>query len=323
MRDRLKLGPIPQRDSTREAWLGTGVDGHGIISVDTEISVSLDESSKFMHYKSLRIDAGATLRTSNRCGPLVILVQGDCIINGTLSMAGKGGTLNPGGYYYLGLYATPKFEFYQTGGYPADYAINCCSSGAIGGTGGAIQTKGTNGISADYPTNLCGGGGGGGGSQNATGGSGSAGTALRGGAGGGGAKYSVVGSAASNRTGGNGAGSLGGGGAGDPPGTGYEPGETGIGGVIILVVGGNLIIGATGVISADGMDGGDGVTGGTPTQLSGGGGGSGGGAVLIRYLGTCVNNGSITANGGIGGAGGSGWDGGDGGAGTVSIAQLT
>ena len=95
----------------------------------------------------------------------------------------------------------------------------------------------------------------------------------------------------------------------------------GVGGLIWLVVGGNLTIGASGVITAVGTDG-------LPAPGSNGGaggGGTGGGAIMILHAGTYTNNGSVTASGGgPGGAvGGSSKSGGAGGAGGVHVAQVT
>lgn len=90
------------------------------------------------------------------------------------------------------------------------------------------------------------------------------------------------------------------GGAGNPVGTGaagHTSAQSGTGGVIWLIVGGNLTIGASGVISANGSYGGN--SGGGDFNCAGG--GSGGGRIIIAYKGTYTNNGSITVTGGAGG----------------------
>lgn len=92
-------------------------------------------------------------------------------------------------------------------------------------------------------------------------------------------------------------GNYGNGGAGNPGGGssyGYS-GSTGTGGLLVLVINGNLSIGPNGVISSNGANGGSG------GKNSAGGGGAGGGCIKLLYTGEYTNNGSIQANGGIGG----------------------
>ena len=72
-------------------------------------------------------------------------------------------------------------------------------------------------------------------------------------------------------------------------------GGDGTGGLLILLVGGNLTIGASGGLYAKGVGGG--------TRLSSGqqvpGSGSGGGAIICAYAGTLSNSGTINVDGGI------------------------
>ena len=75
--------------------------------------------------------------------------------------------------------------------------------------------------------------------------------------------------------------------------------ESGTGGIIWLIVGGNLIIGSTGLITAQGSRA-DGIQAGNGYHMSSGG-GSGGGVIKIAYRGTFTNNGSINVSGGQGG----------------------
>jgi hypothetical protein len=93
------------------------------------------------------------------------------------------------------------------------------------------------------------------------------------------------------------------------------------GGLIWLVVGGDITIGASGSIVATGTSGGTapGTNGGS------GGGGSGAGAVMILHAGTYTNNGTVSAEGGGPGSsvGGSSSTGGAGGTGGVHTAQVT
>ena len=89
-----------------------------------------------------------------------------------------------------------------------------------------------------------------------------------------------------------------GGGAGNPGGTGSYTGGNGgdgCGGLLILLVGGDLTIGASGGVYAKGVAG-------SSRQATGQylpGSGSGGGSVIICYKGTLTNNGTINVDGGI------------------------
>ena len=182
--------------------------------------------------------------------------------------------------------------------------------GATGGSGSA----GTTGAKAIQT----GGGGAGGGFQYGTGGGGGSSTVFSGGSGGGGGGL-ATGQAGVDYGGAGGAGmgstfgpppppSDSAGGAGNPGGAGAHSGGSGAdgtGGLLWLVVGGDLTI--TGSITAQGSSGGAGGSEYGPN----GGGGSGGGAVMIIYAGTLSNSGTISAAGGsagspYGGAGGAG-----------------
>jgi hypothetical protein len=205
---------------------------------------------------------------------------------------------------------------------------------------GAAQTAtlatASNGITGNAGVNGQTGSGGTGAVANGTSaGPGGAGTCFSGGAGSGGtAQGAVTGPGSSiGGPGGNGLNYSGGGGsaggAGNPGGapqgnTGREQaGGNGIGGLLWLVVGGNLTIGASGTIEAKGVKGGD-VTGASAVAVEdASGGGSGGGSIVVAYKGTFTNNGSITAAGGLGGLpSGNGRAGGAGGAGSVQIIAL-
>ena len=52
-------------------------------------SGSYDGDMVVKQYTSMTIDAGDTVTVDAPCRGLFILVQGDCTINGTLSMLGK------------------------------------------------------------------------------------------------------------------------------------------------------------------------------------------------------------------------------------------
>ena len=112
--------------------------------------------------------------------------------------------------------------------------------------------------------------------------------------------------------GGGGAGySAGSGGGGSP--TPATSGTSGAGGLLIIIVRGNVSI--TGTISSNGSNGGTGGGG----ANGGGGGGSGGGRIIIVYGGTYSNAGTVQANGGSAGSPGGA---GSGGAGAVTIQKV-
>ena len=194
--------------------------------------------------------------------------------------------------------------------------------GRAGGAGGASSTISGSGAAfnvgvAGTATLSAGGGGAGGGYSEGPAlyiGGGATGTAFSGGPGGGGGYASSGGmTTATDGTAYGGAGGNGGGtapvygvkagGAGNPGGTSAGGasmnGLDGTGGLLILMVGGDLTIGASGSIEAGGAVGGDSLPGGHGGL--GGGGGSGGGKLLTLYAGTLSNSGSIAAAGGAGG----------------------
>ena len=165
----------------------------------------------------------------------------------------------------------------------------------------------------------------GGGGANVYGGYGGRASALSGGSGGGGSgTYNVAGSGGPgasdggaggtgqarnhNSGGGGGAGQPGGGSASSGTGT-ASPGSSGNGGVMWLIVGGNLTLGASSEIKSEGSQGGQ-ATG----NFAGGGGGSGGGSAIINYAGSLTNSGcTFDFDGGNASAGGTTASGADGG----------
>ena len=56
---------------------------------------SYDGDYVVKEYTSMIIDAGDTVTVDQPCRGLMILVQGDCTINGTLSMKQRGAKANP------------------------------------------------------------------------------------------------------------------------------------------------------------------------------------------------------------------------------------
>jgi hypothetical protein len=238
-------------------------------------------------------------------------------------------------------------------------AAGGAQSSPTGGNGSGASMAQIKGVAGS--TGQTGGGGGGGQGFDASysrGGTGTAGTCFSGGSGGGGAGgggggnfpiktgYSAVTFGGRGGQGGgqdesSGTRPAGGGGAGNPGGakgspgspTSTEDGQSGTGGLLYLVVGGNLTIGSAGSIVANGTFGGKAndtyantyvdvsgyQTGGATGDNSSGGAGSGGGTIIIIVKGTITVNGSIvspttgsgslysgyiTAKGGRGGVGG-------------------
>jgi hypothetical protein len=199
----------------------------------------------------------------------------------------------------LGTVNTGTGAFGGRSGGNGNAGVFCCGSGG----GGGIYSLDTNarltGSAGGTGTIFAGGGGGGGMGTNAGGGgSATAASAIYEQ----GSQFTATGTPVSN-----------GGGAGNPAGGGNSSndGGFGVGGLLILIVKGNLTINSSGVISNNGVSGGSGTT---------GGGGSGGGRTILLYGGTYTNLGSIVANGGSGG-GGSG-AGGSGGAGSITIRKI-
>jgi hypothetical protein len=197
--------------------------------------------------------------------------------------------------------------------------------GRTGGAGGAGKNipppnadlpkrPGTSGVA----TLSSGGGGSGGGYSEGVGlyiGGGAAGSVFSGGPGGGGSYGSSGGmTVAGDGVAYGGAGGQGGGtavynimsgGAGNPGGASptQDARMDGTGGLLILIVGGNLTIGGSGSIQANGVNGGTGIGNPAPHTSYGGGGGSGGGKLLTLHGGTLTNGGTITSTGGSGGVG--------------------
>ena len=287
------------------------------LTVPNEVS-SYDGDMVCAQFANLTIDSGVTLTTKRACRGLFIYVAGDCTINGALSMSCRGGFSNPtisGGSDSSAVSATGIRLAMKTASgtstlAAADFAgagngvkTAVANQGALsgnatifvmsrnGGTRGAAGTTGGATIST-----------GGGADGTKTGGAGSwnqpgkLGGCFQGGSGGGGA-WGTTGSDTAvdyGGPGGNGAHPSNNdmaGGAGNPKGSSnsyapYVP-QDGVGGVIWLVVKGDLTIGSGATIEANGAKGG---------KYAGG--SSGGGAIHALYAGTLSNSGSINANGG-------------------------
>jgi len=319
-------------------YFGTGADGAVTISTSTNLTSTTDGPAIVKNYTSLTINSGQTLTVSNRCKGLIIYVQGNCTINGSLLMTWRGASA--AGASTNVVEYTPQTDGITPGEGPiTTTTFNTPAAGAAGGAGGATSNPGVAGTAGSL--GQPGGGGGGGGDGQGTGhpgGNGTAGTSYSGGSGGGGAASINNGNVASTNGGTGGVGGAGGvsnegggGGAGNPGGAGGtgtpvggSTGSSGSGGYLVLIVGGNLTIGSGAFIAANGSAGGNG---GSGSGVGGsGGGGAGGGVIWIFYQGTLSNSGTVQALGGTAGTGGTGAfageAGGAGGAGYTSINQI-
>jgi len=326
------------------------------------------------NFQNLTINSGVLFSPLRACRGLIIYCTGDLTVNGTISMTGKGGGVVAKIAAPIGIASSTdsrydlvdatlyfnNFSSSATGtighmnwapsgsAWFSNYKIRIPLSGSVaGGTGGSTSNAAGN--TGTVGIFCCGGGGGGGaGQQDAfftSGGTGGRGTIFSGGGGGaGGAGNSPAPGTApsglleSGATGPSFNNGNGGGGAGSPAGSntpGSGIGSTGVGGLIVLIVRGNITI--TGTISSNGTNGGNGSQNytyfpfGCSPRAGGGGGGSGGGRCVIIYGGTYTNTGTIVTNGGSGGTrggaiapcgGGGGGNGGAGGAGATTVRKI-
>lgn len=316
---------------------------------DYTFSSTTDGDMVVKRFTSLTINAGNTLTVSNRCRGLFIYVQGDLNVSGTLHMTAKGPYVNPTvngndgfpvpsdglKYHYIptnksgssitvdgsgfnGAGATIKTELAKAGFLVASQAVTLVRQGAGNMTSGS--------------TGQTGGGGHGGIAQGGSRGNGSHGSCFGGGSGGGGTRNGSPGSGTAWGGPGGGAsaacGGCGcGGGAGNPGGGAsgggnISAGSSGTGGLLFLVVGGNVNIASTGRIQANGTSGGYAYCGDHCGEWAGGG-GSGGGNIVILHRGSYTKHASgiVEAAGGAGG-GASAAPGSAGGNGSVQIVQI-
>ena len=291
---------------------------------------SYDGDMHVKQYTSLTIGAGNTVTVDQPCRGLMIYVQGDCTINGTLSMTARGAyadptvngasdanpvssnglqmpfitesdtqTLSAAAALFNGAGTAARSLIAQHknisgNGKIVTFVRQGASGGAGGGSGHGWKVGA---VGADGTLGQTGGGAGGAGSYGdpsgfgGTGGAGSYGSCFSGGSGGGDGQYnSQYGGDAQpwGGRGGNAAATSGygaSGGVGNPSGSGAGGGNSitqassGTGGLIILVVGGNLTFGPGGRIVSQGSTS-------NPTGDSWRGGSSGGGNILVAYRGT-------------------------------------
>lgn len=291
------------------------------ISTNTSLTVANtstnDGDLKVMQYKNLTINSAVTLTTNNPCRGLLILVQGNCVINGTISVRPSNAAPSNSLTYPIiqssGSSVAAGGNFTGTGstapGIISTY-VNARVSGKSGtmftndGTGSRDSTNelGSGGwpgfaagccftqtVGARQFGTAFGGGGGTGGSCGCHGSNPTNGTRTQGGEGG---AYGCHGNGG------------GGGGAGLPLGSGGQQAGNGTlstrNGALYLIVGGNLT--GSGTIDLSGAKGG---TAGSGGYAGSGGGGSGGGSCYIAVKGTnsfCsnVSTSTTTHSGGTG-----------------------
>ena len=309
-------------NGTASAGSGTGASSGSNINMDGDMVV--------LNFKDLTIDQGVCLTPTHPCRGMLVYVNGNCTINGGLSMSSRGAHADPttsGAGDSSAVSATGiRLPIVKTGGTStlaaADFAGSGTASvaavanqagisgngeiitfGRAGSAGGAGVTAGynvvgTNGTAGSNGATLSTAGGGAGGVHNTSGfttPAGRPGTVFSGGSGGGGSRgaQGVIGVANGGRggegRGGSPAESVGAG-AGNPAGRRYYGGSyqangtaDGTGGLLILLVSGNLTLGSNGQIDAQGQI----------SQGTGGGGGSGGGSMFLGYAGTLTNSGEI------------------------------
>lgn len=316
--------------STVPSIFGNGSDGDAVISGTVTLPVPVPHQSIVeKQYKSLTINAGAILKCASWNAGLIIRVQGDCIIHGTIDQSGL----------------APKTNLQNNYPYPSQLICGNGGQGGPGGTGKLNNVNITNyGVGGSTMLKRTYGGGYGSGGSGGSGSNGSGSTST-GGTGGSSSSitidisnifipgnYGGGGNGGYGGAGGQGAGGTGGsgGGTGNYGGGGGGAGNYG-GGIVLLYVGGNLTI--DGFIKCNGSDGGTGGINGFVNLSNfggsgGGGGGGGGGAIYIYHKGIYTNSGILQVNGGNGGlspstSGGQGSAGNAGGVGSISVIQHT
>ena len=339
-------------------WWGDASDGIGNITTNTDFVVpntsgSYDGDMVIKNYESLTIGAGVTVSTTQPCRGLLIFVDGDCTLNGTISMRGKGpfadpttsgasdnGTVDTNGIRipYLHSGSSETLSSVSLAGMGNDAVALASNFPAISSNGkifnidrqgnnggGSVSGSSQNGNSGSSGGNKTGGGGSGGAHDSGNSGAGAYGSCWAGGSAGGGARTNTA-TAATNWAGpgGNASGgsSASTGGQGNPHGTNHSNAQQnssgdpeGVGGMVGLFVKGNLTIGSNGGIDCRGS------RADTPSS-EGGGGSSGSGAILVGYSGSLTNNGSFNVSSVAGNQNGSNGKGGAGGAGMTEVAQV-
>jgi hypothetical protein len=242
---------------------------------------------EFLGCENLTIASGAFVTTSTKKKGLVIYVKSNCVIEGTLSLDGKGrsGSLSD--------VVTSVWKNVTSSFVVESASFTSDSTWPLETTYQPYQALASEqfGVST---SSVAFGLGGAGGNATAAGGAGATGSFYAGGTGGGGAAATFAGGAAATLA------VSGGLGADDGAGTVGGSGANDSGGSIFIFVGGHLILGPTGVLTATGSNG----TGGTGPLAAGGGGGAGGGMIRVFYGVNFYNfGGTFIVNGGLGGPG--------------------
>jgi hypothetical protein len=308
-------------------------NGNQTISANTSWGNSTNDARNLLVLVdgNLTINSGCTLTAAARKRGMFIWVNGDCTINGTISMTSRGAVAT-GQRLLLLSSGGNNYEIPAVGGAGAPQKFT------DGGTG----YSGTSGVD----TGACGGGGGGAFMKyisSAHSGAGGNGTSYSGGAASGGCAVDTSSTSSADAPNDGGAGTNGyaqttyapaarqaGGGAGNPGGSGAtasggsaSSGSSGTGGLLVLYVTGTLTFGASGILTSVGSAGGN--ASGDAEDETCGGGGSGGGHIDIFYK-TLSGSASYDVSGGAGGvAGGSGGrsNGGAGGAGSTRATEVS
>jgi len=339
---------LPPRGGDLKEFFGDGSDG----VLDTNSNVILEcaqDAPLIKQYKSIKINAGHTLTTNNRCARLILYSQSDVVIDGIIDMNKKGWRYSirnnslPAVIYGRNKIApTPVGGDGGNGGNGAGYHGGYGNIGGRGttlgsgkggggggggseawGGGGSKVGAGGNGGSAEFTyTNdynlagrVSGGSASGSGNESSNGGN----AINSGGGGGGAAVYGYTAAYAYGGYGGYGywAGGGGGGGAASTASEGVTAysggnGENG-GGNVVIIAKGNVIIGAGGKILCNGGNGGNGGTGSSVSEdynAYGYNGGGGGGAGGGTIV--ILHKGTFINNGELSVAGGLGGSGGSG-----------
>lgn len=303
---------VVPRQAINKNYYGYG--GLGNVEITSSTVIPTDGDFTFLEYQNLAVLSGSTITTSDRCRGLVIYVKENCIIEGSISMDGKGMFGSSGDASVdvwkntSSLFLESNANLISTSTWPLEQENQLYSSGTS-------SWFGLNQFTPPNNTGLVGGGGNGGSTSQASGGFGGTSSLWAGGLGGSGAASSLFGIDANNYSISGGGGSIISGSL--VSGQGAQHG----GGVIYIIVGKNLILGSQSFISARGLTGSNAT--GTGGQ-AGGGGGSGGGNITLFYGFNLYNlSGSINVSGGAGGLGiNSGQNGSSGSAGTIRLVSL-
>lgn len=331
--------------SKAPAIFGDGSDGVGLITTDTQWLADTEDTGMIVkNFESLTISQGVTISAGNRNCGMIIRVKGDCTIAGSLVNKLSCKTILDSDGVDFSAYPTSMLTTIAGNGGDGGAGANTTANMSVGGAGGSGMVgrfygggwSAGGGGGADYFNNAYRNNGGPGGDATNINTSVSNADLFVAGAGRSGSNSNITGNAGKN--GGGGAacityGSVAVGPGGSPSTLSNYSGPTHGGngniggGVIILLVGGNLTI--AGTIDCSGSDGGHGGDKSITQSNSrnacsgGGGGGGGGGRIFICHKGAISNTGTLNVNGGAGGAAGdTNYPGSPGNAGTIGTTAV-